>query len=264
MQEAQEKRISNPERIQRILGKLCDARFSVLIRSVEHPATAVRGKIQKIGPAKLTDNRVAQSIYLTGVSSKGYLYLVDKKRLQIEFILASRKVTFQCRLLKVRQDQCIFITLPKELVSLERRSNARFKLSRNVPAFISFDNWKPSRIEAAMMPVFSHYNDLRMRIPLADVSLGGVCAYTPFPAIQTYATGNLRESRARLFLPMQEPVWTRLEVRWVKVTKETYKDSDFEEKTTEMFRIGCEFDSSPKLELGIKQLIAKITQQDAI
>lgn len=258
------KRIQNPERILRILRKMSEGRLSVLIRAKEAPEVAVKGRIENLGPAAVAGKRY-RSVHLGNVSGKGAAYLVDKKQLIVEFVLSSRKISFETRLMKIVEGHRLAISVPKVLESLERRNAARYKVTEDLPAYLSFENWNESEKSHLMMPTFEMYETLRRRLPLADMSESGGCIASHFPAIQGYARPGMIEPEVKIWLPLQAPLKAKVEIRWMRKTKDNIMDSDRQERTHEVFRIGYQvLEADEGLELALKQFLKQLASQEAI
>jgi hypothetical protein len=256
--------ITNPERVARIINKICQANLRVFIRATENITVAVKGKASNMVSAKTPDGSRIMTIRISNISNNGLNYLANKQKIQIEFILMATKVVFVSRVLNIDQNQ-ILISMPTKLISIERRKNARYLTNENMLGFLDLSVWNNSENDFAATPIFPHYNDIRNNISLADVSIGGVCAVTSFPSVSQELTRGCLDDGAKLIFPMQEPIPVAFEVRWVKRIKEQKKCIDGVIRSTISYRFGCEFVNQSEDSLtALRQFMRQIGQSEAI
>jgi hypothetical protein len=257
-------KITNPERVARILSKICQSNLQVFMRTEANQGLAVKGKASNIVSAKLPDGNKVLALRISNISEQGMNYLTHQEKLQVEFIMMATKVVFISKIVNADQNS-VLVTFPTSLVSIERRKNARFTTNENSLGFIRMSVWQPGPEDVAAAPIFPQYRGLTGIVPIADISIGGVCIVTRFPSLcQELRRGRIDEGAA-LILPMQRPIATNVEVRWVKKIKEHVKDSFGATRSFTSYRFGCEFMAqSEEVAIGIKHFVAQITQSEAI
>jgi len=257
-------KITNSDRVARILSKICQANLQVFVRAQDNLSLAVKAKASNILSVKLSgDNRVL-TLRLSNISEQGMNYLCQKKKIRIEFIMMATKVMFVSQLVKTEQNT-ILVTFPKSLVSIERRKNARFSTNENALGYLKVGIWKPDMSDQTASPTYPQYRDIRGYLALADISLGGVCVQTRFPSVcQELTRGRIDES-SKLILPMQAEIPIRFEVKWVKKIREHISEPDEESRPVTSYKFGCEFfGHADDIAIGIKQFMSQITQSEAI
>jgi hypothetical protein len=86
--------------------------------------------------------------------------------------------------------------------------------------------------------------------------------------VNTVLRRGLIDDRAKLILPMQDPIEVGVEVRWFKRIKEHVKLPDGRDDVTaymRSYRFGLEFINPPdQIRLGIRQFIQQLSQAGAI
>ncbi len=205
---------------------------------------------------------------ISNISEKGCSHLTMRQRVQVEFIMMSTKVVFISQILS-REQSSIVVSLPTSLLSIERRKNARYPATPELTAFLDLSMWKPDEYDVTAPPFFAHHKDVASFIPVSDVSFGGLCAVTRFPAVNGVLRRGLIDDRAKLILPMQDPLDVGVEIRWVKRIKEHYRSGGGAEDSTRAFmrfyRFGVEFISqSDAVKLAVRQFIQQVSQAGAI
>ena len=95
-QPAKTVKLSNPQRIIRIFGKICQAKIQVLIRDLKNPNTAVKGKALTLQTIYFGDNKNV-ALIISDVSKQGLRYLFDKESIQLEFVMVSSKIICNCQ-----------------------------------------------------------------------------------------------------------------------------------------------------------------------
>jgi hypothetical protein len=257
-------KISNPERVARILSKICQSNLQVFMRTSENQGIAVKGKASNIVAAKLPDGTKVLTLRISNISEQGMDFITHQEKLQVEFIMMATKVVFVSRVVNADQNS-ILVTFPNSLVSIERRKNARFATNEDSIGYVRMSVWNPQGDDLAAPPIYPQYRDLASLIPVADISLGGVCLVTPFPSISQELKRGRIDDGAQLILPMQSPVDVSMEVRWVKRVKEHVKDSYGAARAIVSYRFGCEFMAqSEPVATAIKHFVAQINQSQAI
>jgi hypothetical protein len=257
-------RISSPERVQRILDRVIEAQLGVLFRWPKEPSVSVKGRVTAMFDFYLEGGKKAKGLRISNISEKGMRYIWDKEVMQIEFVLMSTKVVFVCKIVSKDQNHVV-VTAPKHLISVNRRKNERYPCTDNLTGLFRFDMFRPKWEDFASAPFFQHYSKMSGFIGIEDVSLGGVCISTTFPAINKLARRGLIDDSAELLLPMQKPVKAPVELRWIKRIKEHQKDDDGSVRQYTSYRLGLQFlNMNQELEQAIRMFIQQVTQQEAI
>lgn len=252
-------KVSNPERIFRILQKICQAGLQVTVRLPGAQGLSIRGKAIEI-----PENKTLTGVKIGGISEKGIQMLATGGKVQIEFIMMSTKVVFQTVILR-RESNEILVQIPIALVSIERRKNARFATTPEMLGFISLSIWRSDTRDPLAPPYFSHHESLGHLVSIVDVSSNGLCALARFPSMQATVKSGLTDAASFLHLPMLEPIPMSLQFRWVKKIKETVGDAESGIRQIRSYRFGCEFvNPSEDAVLRIRHFIHQLSQQGAI
>lgn len=252
-------KISNPQRVLRILRRICQASLQVIVRAEGAAGVAVKGRA-----ANVIIEGDFQGMRISNISEKGVLHLGMRARIQVEFIMMSTKVVFITTLLS-REQSSIVVSMPMSLLSIERRKNARYACTEDLMAYLDLSIWKPEYEDVTAPPFFSHQRDVAAYIGVADVSFGGLCAVTRFPAVNTVLRRGLIDDRARLVLPMQDPLVVGVEVRWFKRIREHVKGTEDDGSFQRYYRFGVEFvTQSDAVRVAVRQFIQQVSQAGAI
>lgn len=260
MQNENRLKISNPQRITRILRRICQASLQVMVRGAADTAVAVKGRASSVVLDSATP-----AIRISNISDKGITHLGSRGgRVQVEFIMMSTKVVFISTVLAFEQNS-ILLSVPTSLVSIERRKNARYACTEDLIALLDLSVWKPTQDDVTAPPFFLHCRSLSSFIQIADLSYGGLCAVTRFPAVNTVLRRGLIDDKAKLLLPMQDPLEVGVEVRWFKRIKEAVPGKEESQAFMRSYRFGVEFTSqSDQVRVAIRQFIQQLSQAGAI
>lgn len=254
-------KISNNQRISRILRRICQASLPVIVRGAGSTAVSVKGRaatIMTYGPNNLPVMRISN------VSERGIAHLLAAQKVQVEFVMMATKVAFVSQI-QGREEQSILVGVPQTLVSIERRKNARYNCIDELRAFINLSCWQPDIDDLTAPPFYPHYKDIAGYIPISDLSFGGFCAVTRFPSSSMTVRRGLIDDKSQLILPMIGTFNVGTEIRWIKRIKEHHKDPDGKENFKRFFKFGVEFVSqTEEVKLGIRQFITKLSQAGAI
>lgn len=251
-------KIANPERVERILSRVFNAQLEVLIRAPKNMAVAVRGKAYAFDMSP-----TGQNLVISDISERGHRYLSFENELRIEFVGMSTQIVFHTR--KVAMDpRGLTVTRPRELLSYDRRENARVQITSKHASFIQLSLWNPGVADLTAPPIIPMFESLASYILLADISEGGVCGVTRFPGVLDAIDRGSKDTNALLILPMHQPIGLPIEVRWARRIKESRLIND-EARHQRFFRIGIQFqtlDESQKL--TIKQYMQQLSVASAI
>lgn len=206
----------------------------------------------------------ARGMRISNVSEKGMQHLAGLTDIHIEFIMMSTKVMFIARII-LREQSSVVVTIPAELISIERRKNARYFTTPELSAFLTFSVFRPTVDDVTSPPFFMHYRDIGALVMLTDLSLGGVCATTRFPALNSVLRRGMIDDGATLHLPMQAPVPVAVEVRWFKKIREHMKSPDGVSRSLRTYKFGLEFKSQDEtVQVHIRQFLQQLSQAGAI
>ena len=186
---------------------------------------------------------------------------------QVEFVTMATKVMFVAAVLEKGQES-IRLAMPTALVSMERRQNERFTCREDLSAFLRLSIWEPQADDSTAPPFYPHHFASAPLISLADVSSGGICAITRFPAVCSVLLRGVKDESAKLILPMQEPLAVSIEVRWIKRIKEHIQHTQTAGQASlfsRTYRFGLLFtEQSEPLRLGLKQFMQQLALKEAI
>lgn len=251
-------RIHRPERVDRILSRVFDARLDLLIRVVSHPKVAVRGK------AMLIDRSSQPAcVFIGGLSPQGSRYLAQAQDVRVEFVGMATQIVFESTCFGVVGDT-VRLSVPQELTSFDRRTNVRATVVPKLSAFMKLGDWYPRETDMTSPPVIDLFQDLSNWVPLADISEGGACLTVRFPSLLDRYDRGMIDSRSELILPLHHPIPVPIEIRWVR----RIKDSKIEDQKTRFqrfFKLGIQFrELDETSRLMIKQYMNQLTVAEAI
>lgn len=254
-------KISNPERVLRILQRVAQGGLSILVRDLSQVETAVKGRAGSSASVSRMNG-----FTISGLSDRGRSYLMShlEATLQIEFVLMSTKVVFQSKILKV-DGNSVMVALPEVLTSMERRKDARYVVTPNARAFVRVDHWHPEQSDPTVIPFFEYQRDNASLLSAGDVSNGGLSIVSRFPSVcKVLQRGSVLEQSA-LVLPLERPIPAMLEVRWVKRIRDSVQDIQGNMRTVRIYKFGIQFlNPSEQLQSEIQKFMAKLAVAEAI
>lgn len=257
-------RISNPERVQRILDRAVSTRLSIFFRAPEDPTVSIKGYVDDIMDVFDEKGAKNRGVRISGISERGMRFVRKVAAVQVEFVLMSTKVVFVGRVLKTDTSH-IVVSLPKHLISVNRRKNERFSAIPTHRAFFRFNVYRPSLEHLASLPLYNHYSDLSGFLSVEDISLGGICVATTYPGLSEIITDKMIDQSSELHLAMGAPIKVPTEVLWIKRLKEHVKDEEGTSRHVSSFRVGIQFLSvDEQLKNSITQFIQQVVKQEAI
>jgi hypothetical protein len=257
-------KISSPERIQRILLRVCEAKIPVVLRVIgANSAIAIKARAQDLG----VDSAGLRFVGFSGISKAGIDMIEVGSGLQVEFATMATKIMFSTPILQ-RGPSWVRVGFPKTLVSLERRSSDRYLCRDHLMSFVSFSLWEPKVTDVIGPPLYAHQQESAAMVPIADISVGGICAVTRFPSICNVVFRGVIDLQARVHLPMQPAIPVEIEVRWIKKIKEhlTHVNKDAPIALySRFYRLGIQFrDPSDSFKIAVKQFTQQLALNDAI
>ncbi len=252
-------RIVRTDRVTRILNRLSSSKLAVLIRPSDRRSLAIRARAGKIVGQGTSDSQMC----FTDISSRGAKALRTAEQVQIEIVGTSPQILFSAELRRIEDDN-LWIPEPAELLSYNRRANARFATTEKNSSFIALGCWSPHQKDITAPPCFVPFLSLGSWIRIADLSEGGFCGVSRFPSVLEATQQGRIDKNAKIIFPLQEAMEAPIEIRWTRRIKENNHDGD-EEKCQRFYKFGAEFvDPSEKLSMAVKQFIRQLSISDAI
>lgn len=252
-------KISNPESVARLVAKMCDGSMQVLMRHRDSGNVTIRGAFHKLG--KFRQNN---AILLNKMSEAGLSKLDIGMPIKIEVLGMASQLTFQTLVIE-KMPSGIVCAMPRSLISTERRTNARFRTTNDLTAFMSFSFWKAQQQDLASQPYFSAYGGIAHWISVADISAGGVCLVTRFPAFLNASEGLSETFDCALHIPMAIPLKMTGVIRWRRKIRNRVELEGGGERFQLEYRIGLEFAVVGEEEQQkIRQYMRQLTVAEAI
>lgn len=257
-QPAKTVKLTNAPRIIRIFRKICQSKIQVLIRDLQNPSTAVKGRALTLQTVYHGDSKNV-GIIICDVSSKGLRYLFDKETIQLEFVMVSSKIVCNCNILRIKDTELI-LSLPQALYSTEKRKSTRYKTHIEAPAFLKLSIWQSHEDDILAPPYFIQHSNIFETFPIVDLSFVGICFKTQFPSMIMSIEKGIIDSNAQILLPMSPSIPVELVVRWIKTIKEHVKLTSRESINIATFYVGCSFklnqdDMTHRIRKYIQQII---------
>jgi len=251
-------RIIRADRIQRILNRLSSSKLAVLIRPSDRRSLAIRAS----AGARSGQGTGDPQLCFTDISEKGTKALESVEEVQIEIVGTSPQILFNATLTKVEKS-LIWIPEPKELLSYNRRSNARFSTTEKGSSFISLGCWSPHQKDITAPPCYVPFVSLGSWIRIADLSEGGFCGVSRFPSVLEATQQGRIDKNSKIIFPLHAPMPAPIEIRWVRRIKENSHEED--DLCQRYYKFGAEFvEPTEELSLAVKQFIRQLSISDAI
>lgn len=252
-------KIASPERVLRIVKRMCEANLPLMIRGESDQSVAVKGRAVEI-----FDSQQGPMFRIDNVSERGMAHLKNSNKLQVEFVLSETQILFVSMVVS-RESGVLVVKMPKSLVSVERRKNARHICTATMPVFVSLSIWQPSSDDLMTAPFYPHHASVGGYLNVADLSVGGLCFLTRFPALGQAVKRGQVDDHARIYLPMLPAIEAKLVIRWVKRVKEYPKEANNEEFFDRFYRFGAEFvEPSDPLRFALRQYIQQLSREGAL
>ena len=227
-------KLTNPERIARLVSRMCTGGMQVVLREESSGKVGIRGSF-----FQLRDVKNAKVIYFNNVSAHGRAKLKKGDIVKVEVIGMPSQVVFRTKVVAIVADGIVCV-LPKSLISVERRANARYATSKNMMIYCELSVWKATPEDSAASPVCQEYNDVSSWLPIADMSLGGICAQSSFPSFSHVVDEYQMDPKMKLFVPMQKPIEVPVHFRWKRKIKNLVETTEGSRYKMD-YRIGIEF-----------------------
>lgn len=252
-------KISNPDSISRLVARMCDGSMQILLRHRDSGKVTIRGAFIKLGKFKQNP-----AILLGKMSEAGLGKLELGMPIKVEVLGMPSQITFLTMVLE-KASGGIICAMPRSLISTERRTNARFRCTQNVTAFMSFNFWKAQQAEPSSPPFFSSYGGISNWISIADISLGGVCLLTRFPSLLNASDAQTEPMESFLHLPMMAPLRINGIIRWRRKIKNRIEDEYVGERFQLEYRLGFEFaEVGDEQQQKLRHFIRQLTVAEAI
>jgi hypothetical protein len=199
---------------------------------------------------------------LVDISEYGLCRLGDFRRLKIEVLGHSKRINFESQLLKVGS-RSIWLALPTAVIESERRIRQRFSTTRDNMLFFNPKSWTVDGSDIAAPPIFGLYKPLASWTSVVDVSFGGVCVETRFPALLNWIEANPVCEQSELIIPMVGPCQVATELRWSKRIRERISNEDIS-IAIQKYRFGLKFmEPSSELLDHVGDFIKKLQMDEA-
>lgn len=249
-------KIVNPERIARLVTRMCEGSMQVIIRTKDNAKMGIRACFGA------PDQSNAHVIF-GKISEAGIMKLPIGTQIKIEVLGMPSQVVF-ITVVRGRANGAIICLMPKSLVSTERRHSTRHKVTSTLPSFMSFSVWNPDMNDITCTPFFSAYRNTASWVSIADISAGGVCLLSRFPSFQTAVESVTEDPQSFLHLPMTQPIPLHAAIRWKRKIKIRIEENESERFIME-YRVGIEFQGlSDEQNQKIKSYIRQLSIADAI
>lgn len=242
-----------------MLERMCGTRMHVLFRLPNKESIAIRAQFEMLGKSGHTP-----VVLFDQISVKGQNHLKGSKSVRVEVLGMPSQVVFKVPVVKMLPGK-VALGVPREIVSIERRNNVRYTTSPRNIGYLSLDSWEPLKDDNAAPPMIPPNPHFAGWIPIADISLGGVCALTGFPRLLNILDDAGDEPlAAKLILPMNNPHPVSMHSRWQKRTINRVVEGGAERPRLE-FRVGLEFhEPDEAAETLIRQFIRQLSIGDAV
>jgi hypothetical protein len=251
-------KIVSPDRIARILNKLCSSKVQALLRLKDDPALGIRCTFHVI--ETIEGDRF---VSLNEISARGMERLSLAQEVKVDVLGMPSRVVFSSPIASL-QERTIQLVFPRYLASTERRKNTRYQTTVRHMAYVQLSSWTPERDDVTSPPLLPPYGDLASWIPVADISAGGICLLTGFPSLVGIAQQGKRDETSKLILPASPPLEIPLEFRWTKKTIQRLKINGIEQSQIQ-YRFGIEFrDMSEPFKTRIRQFMRQLVMSEAI
>ena len=230
-----QKLLTEVDDIRRYFGQLAKTKAAGIIRPVQNPGLGVKFRF---GNVRLKSPPYA--VQAVEISRYGLERLKEFDELDIEVFGQSRRVSFTTVALQFT-DKGVWVDLPKELTKAERRSRARHPMSPKQCPFFDLGDWDLDPMDITAPPVFGLYKPISNWCMVADLSFGGICIETRFPAIIKRIEASKHFRSSRLIIPMKEPLKIATELRWTKRIREPIKVDNGLFVSIQKYRFGIQF-----------------------
>ncbi|MCX6130878.1 MAG: hypothetical protein NTX25_17700 [Proteobacteria bacterium] len=251
-------KITNPERISRIISRMCDGHMQVILRTKNNINLGIRANF-----SKLYSSKNSSSIEFNQISKFGLEKLSAGMLIKVEVIGMPSKVTFVASITELAETG-VLCSFPNTLVTIERRQNSRYKVNPSSMAYLSFSVWAPEVDDPSSPPFFEAYRSLANLVPIADMSNNGICIQSHFPSFINVLDNIELDPKAGLHLPMSPPIAVKAVIRWKRRIKNRIVE-DKSERYQLDYRVGIELiELHTDQQLKIRSFLRALSMADAI
>lgn len=260
--ESKKIQIIDRSRILRVLRRVCKANLGVLIKPLSGGNKKVRGKAVGLSITEERGRFSILGILIYGVSDRGLEYLKESSYVHVDIVVSNVGLNFES-VIKTVGDHSFLISLPEKINTFDRRKNERFDARSPLKSFVLFDlNLPDSEILAP--PALPTYENFRNLMEVQNISKGGLCTRTLFPAFCERLSQGDFKPEAVLFLPLEVPHIVKLVLRWNRVTREKEDEDTLPEDAKTVYLFGWEFaELSQKALLSVKTYMKKLVEVDS-
>ena len=227
--------ISGLQNIMSYLNRLSDEKVTGIIRPFEDKKLGVKFRF---GRTKFREK--PYGLQFIGISDYGLTRLSEHRKLKIEIFGRSKRITFDCQLLKVLP-HAIWVSVPTAVIEAERRDRQRFQTDIQNIAYFNPKSWVVDGNDIAAPPVFGLYQSQASWATISDISYGGICVETRFPSLLNWLDCHPICDESELVLPMKEPLLVPTELRWSKRIRERVSEDRKSNLSIQKYRFGLMF-----------------------
>ena len=250
--------ITTVKHIIEVLARICNASMSVVIRTSHHPDLAIKGRAVAVLQGDVKGLRISD------ISDAGMEYLSNKNSVRIEFRGIKTQLVFDGAIID-NSINSILTSLPKSLISLERRENQRFSTLRSHSIFADVGLLRlAAKQNSNILHCAPSQTHLKSWLRVNDVSLGGFATTTIFGKVSGIVKRGLIDDEIYLRIPSNPPFQCSAEVRWTKKIKERLvtPQGDF---YTRKYAIGWSFiEPTDEMSLALQKFMKAVTMANAI
>lgn len=227
--------VSGLQNIMQYLKNLSESRVTGIIRPVEEKKLGIKFRFGR--------TRFSEKPYLmefVEISDYGLTRLQEFDKLKVEVFGRNKRITFDCHRLKVKPEG-VLVSVPTAVIEAERRNRQRYRTNLHHIGFFNPKSWNVDGNDIASPPVFGLYKPLASWNALSDISHGGICVETRFPAVLNWIEAHPVCDEAQLILPMTEPLEMPMELRWTKRIRERVGSDRKSNLSIQKYRFGLMF-----------------------
>lgn len=253
----QPKKITTPDRVQRIMAKLGQAKVHVLIRTKGSKPVTIKAVLSK---TVCTDGK-KHFLVLSNISPAGIKALQVGTSIGVDVIGLKHRLYFESRI-SANKETYVAAPMPTAIIMVERRGAERHAIRSDSMCFIEVQPFKAiDKDDDIITPFFPPYSNLALRFPVADISPSGTCLKTRFEDTMKWLQLDPKGVDILLHLPRQAPVKTTARVCWQRINKAPNSEG----RTISFLLVGLQFGQLEDHELvKVKRYIRDMTIKEAI
>lgn len=253
----QAKKITTPERVQRIMAKLSQAKVHVLIRTTGSKPATIKSVLAKAVSVKGKQ----PYIVFAGISAAGAKILQLGTTIAVDVIGLKHRLYFETKI-STSKDNIFAAAMPPAIIMVERRGAERHTVRSDSMCFIGLQPLLTiNQDDHIIMPFFPPYGELAMRFPVADISTGGLCIKTRFEDTMKWLKAESEDVDIALHIPRQAPIVIGARVCWNR----TIKQQNEEDRSITYLLVGIQFGKLEDKDLiKVKRYIRDMAIKEAI